>query len=255
MTMEAWIQGKREEGNMQAVAEGEALLARFGEVPLSAQAETPAEPRPATPERPKVYPEISLEEELARQSGLIIARNVKPLGISEQDARALLPSEFPERPRSFNDENSVPVIVPKFPHFSWGEAVDAARLGMSDYLRERLPMLSAWRDPRGNITPDKPYGVWLYVGDDYLKTRPSVIRAEMREEDRRVGDHWQGLGLSVVRKDIIRSKPFDLVGSSVGRGEVVVVSWWDDRPEFGVSDVGDAYPGFRGLVRGSEIST
>jgi len=66
------------------------------------------------PERVKVYPEISLEEEFTRQAQLIAERVAKPLGIAEQDVLALLPSGFPKRPESFNDENSVPVIIPKF---------------------------------------------------------------------------------------------------------------------------------------------
>lgn len=248
MTLEAWVQGKRAHGNEEAAEEGENLLRRFGEVPLT-------EPQVLTHERVKVYPEISLEEEFVRQRPLVITRVAAPLGFSESDASLLLPTRFPERPQSFNDDNSVPVIVPKF-SFPWGETVDAAELRMSDYLRGRLPELSEWKDPRGIATPDKPYGAWLYVGDDYFYRKPSDVRDEiLREGDRRGGGHWDGLALSVVREDIVKVKSFDLIGSNVGQVDMACVYWWNDRPLFGADHVDLETPNFRSLVCGSEVST
>ena len=203
----------------------------------------------STPERVKVYPEISLDEELIRQTRIIIERVAIPLGISSQDA--ILPSSFPERPEFFNDENSVPVIVPKF-LFPWGRVVDAASLEMSDYLRGRLSELGTWKDPRGIVTPDKSYGAWLYVGNDYLYRKPSDVRSEI-PQGLRAGDHWDGLGLAVVREDIVRAKWFDLIGGGVGRGGMPCVRWWDDRPRFVCFSDQDAAPGFRSLVAGSQF--
>ncbi|MBI4091883.1 MAG: hypothetical protein HY427_01615 [Candidatus Levybacteria bacterium] len=211
------------------------------------------------PERVRVYPEISLEEEFARQSSLIIARFAKHLGISELDVRALLPSAFPGKPESFNGEEIVPVIIPKFllPGYkvpSWHKAVYAARLSMSIDLRYGYGRseLTEWKDPRGIVTPNKPYSAWLYVGDDYLNRKPSDVRAEL-PENRRAGDHWDGLGLAVVRKDIVRAKGFDLIGGQVGHGDVPLVTWWRGHPDFSSHSDQNANPRFRSLVCGKEV--
>jgi len=109
-----------------------------------------------------------------------------------------------------------------------------------------------WKDPRGIVTPNKPYGAWLYVGDDYLYRKPSDVRAIL-PENRRAGDHRDGLGLAVVRQDIVRAKGFDLIGGQVGHDDVPLVTWWRGRPSFSSHSDQRANPYFRSLVCGSEV--
>lgn len=201
----------------------------------------------------KVYPEISLDEELQRQRTLIFEKVANPLGMSEADCFRALPSSFPERTLGQIELGlDIPILVPKFPQFSWLQVIDAANLGISDYLKGRLNEMKEWEDPRGIEISDGLYGAWVHIGDRYKFRKPADVRGELKNGERG-GTHWDGVGLAIVRRDIImdENKYFDLIGSVVGSGRVPFVDGWFGRPEFSAPWETEAHPGFQALVCGS----
>lgn len=200
----------------------------------------------------KVFPEIPLDEELKRQQRVAVGIAVE-LGMTEQDALEALPKRFPERMLEYNKlEVNTPLIVPRFRGFSWLQLIEAANLGISDYLKGRIDDLSDWQDPRVVEVLDKPYAGWFYIGDRYKYRRPVDVREELHPVEV-ASDHWGGAALAILRPDIVRVKLFDLIGGQVGSDCVPSVGWWDGRPGFRARLVVYAFPNYQALVRGSKV--
>lgn len=236
----------------EAIARAKAALLEAEVVdPGPKQADGRSARRTTRPESKKVYPKISQEEEFERQVINAVERIAKPLGISEQAALASLPKKFPDRLAEYDGlDISTPLIVPRFRGFSWLQHVEAAGLGVSDYLRSRISELSQWQDPREEIEmPDVSYAGWFHTGDRY-KGRPIDVRARLQGVEV-ADDHWGGAGLATLRVDIVKVRLFGLIGGQVGAGGLPCVGWWGGRPGF---DAGwDDDPDYRALVRGSKI--
>lgn len=130
--------------------------------------------------------------------------------------------------------------------------VQSAGLGVSGYLRDRLNEMEDWKGQREVTLPDKPYSAWLNVGDTYLGKAPRTVRNNLRQLECG-GTEWDGAGLAILRPDIIKTKWFDLPGTSVGSDGVPDLVWWGVRPEFRSHWVGLAFPNFRSLVCGSKF--
>lgn len=94
--------------------------------------------------------------------------------------------------------------------------------------------------------------MWIQDGTRYVGEEPRNVRKKL-EKLERAGDHWKGLGLSVLRPDMIQTMWWDLIGGKVGSARVPDVRW-GGRPKFPSHWVDDAHPGFRALVSGSEFT-
>lgn len=206
-------------------------------------------------ESPKVYPEISLEEEFERQRQIVIERVIKPLNMNEASSLSQLPSSFPERLISYDGLSlSVPLIPPKFKGVPWINIVDASGLVVSQYLRERIEDLKEWEDPRKIVLPDKPYATWVQDGSRYVYRKPIDVRQDL-QEDERGGNQWDGLALALFRPDMVKNMFWDLIGASVGSDGVPCLDWLGGGPGFDYYFSDAAGPGDRALVCGSQFKT
>jgi len=60
--------------------------------------------------------------------------------------------------------------------------------------------------------------------------------------------------LTVLRPDLVKPMPWDLIGGTLGSDVLPYVRWLDGRPGFDCGFDDRAGPGFRALVSGSEYT-
>lgn len=220
-------------------------------------------------ERPQYYPAIPLPDELARQRVEATERIAVPLGIDRNKFQALLPARFPDRPSDYDRLClNIPLISPNLTSFgfTWLKVVEGTNfysLNSPEHilkadiwteLENRIGELKVWKDPRRNVKPfpEVPHAVWIQDGTRYVNEQPRNVRNKLRQLER-AGDHWKGLGLSVLRPDMIQTMWWDLIGGQVGSDHVPYVSW-SVTPRFDYYWGDNARPKYRALVCGSEYT-
>lgn len=190
---------------------------------------------------------------MERQVQTIFERVGKPLRMSKKECRRQLPLEFPERLPSDDQLGlTIPLLVPRLEGITWLQVVEAAGLRISDYLKSVIGKLGEWPDPRGIVIPSKPYGTWVQDGTRYVNRRPMDVREEL-ESGERGGTHWDGVGLAILRPDMVKSGSWDLIGSEVDSGHLPCLRWWGARPGFAsIGPTLPILPRSRALVCGSQ---
>lgn len=217
---------------------------------------------------PQYYPAIPLPDELERQRVEATERIAVPLGIARNKFLAKLPARFPEKPSDEILCLNIPLIDPNLTSFglNWLQVVEGTlfynpndpehvlKAYVWSELKNRIGELKVWKDPRRGVEPfpQVPHAVWIQDGSRYVNKRPKDVRKQLQEVER-VGDHWKGLGLSVLRPDMIQTMWWDLIGGQVGSDNMPSV-YWDDAPGFGYGWDAGADPGYRALVCGSEYT-
>ncbi|MBI2022209.1 hypothetical protein HYS93_05030 [Candidatus Daviesbacteria bacterium] len=238
------------------------------EVALTAQqelVESLSSERASRVEPPKFYPEISLEDELERQRVELVERMAVPLGIDKDQFLAKLPTRFPERGANYDElALNVPLIVPDLTSFgvNWFQMTvsslfydpDGLDTVLEPYISSGLKNIEVWQDPRKVVKPfpQVPHAVWVQDGSRYVNRKSRDVRKELKREER-AGDQFKGVGLALLRPDMVKTMYWDLIGGILGFDGVPFVDWLG-RPLFDCHFVGHANPGFRALVCGSEFS-
>lgn len=220
---------------------------------------------------PQYYPDLSEEGELERQRVEAADRVAVPLGIDRNKYLAKLPTRFPKRGEDYDRlALNVPLIDVNTSTFgfSWYETAQAALFYDPDnpekvlraYVYPGLKNVQDWKDPRKGVEPfpNVPHSVWIQDGTRYREVNgltPRMIRGQL-EIVERAGNHWKGLSQAVLRPDMIKGKPWDLIGGHLkvrgfGPDYLPYVGWLAE-PWF--NDVSDDYanPYFQALVSGSE---
>lgn len=243
-------------------------LSRVGTESVTGKVEAPVEAiRPV-----QFYPQIPLADELERQRIELTNRVAVPLGIDRNKFLATLPTRFPERLSGYDNLHlTVPLISPDLTSwgFNWLQVVEATLFynpnnpaeNLTPYIWSDLRKvanegsLKVWKDSRRGVSafPAAPHAVWIQDGTRYVNRKPKDVRKELQKAER-AGDHSKGLGLSLLRPDMIQIMYWDLIGGQVSSDSVPCVRWDVDRPEFNYSFDDNASPRFRALVCGSEYS-
>lgn len=220
-------------------------------------------------EPPQYYPAIPLPDELERQREEATERIAVPLGIDRNKFLAKLPTRFPDRKSAYDRFClNIPLIDPNLTSFglSWLQAVEGTLFYNPNHpeqtlkayvwseLKNRIGELKVWRDPRRGVEPfpEVPHAVWIQDGSRYVNGKPKDVRKQLQKIGR-AGDHWKGLGLSVLRPDMVQTMWWDLIGGQVASDYVPYVRW-DDAPKFRYGRDDNAVPGYRALVCGSEYT-
>ncbi len=217
---------------------------------------------------PQYYPAISLDGELERQREEAANRIAVPLGINRNKFLAALPGRFPDRGAKYDEYAlHIPLIAVDTTPFGkdWFEMTEAVlyydpdnpEVTLKPYIYSGLRDVKVWKDPRREVKPfpQASHSVWVQDGTRYKEVNgltPRDIRKKL-ENIERASDHWKGTSLTVLRPDLVKPMPWDLIGGELGSDDLPDVHWFDDQPGFHYYWDGYANPHFRALVSGSEF--
>lgn len=201
-----------------------------------------------TPETPKIYPEISLQEERIRQISKYInlGFHVK-LGKTEEEYAKRFP-EFTPKPESSKEKLGIaPVLVE-----TEISPEDQCRLAGIEYISGGLNRTDWNKTLKNYETPKAPYSAWLEDGRNNLYRKPADVRKGLKESGEFGGTELEGIALFISSPKILDHHFLDLPGTTVESGCSARLLLWLGRPRLGyhLSDV--ASPRFGSVVRGSQ---
>lgn len=165
-------------------------------------------------EAPKVYPEISLDDEWQRQAqkyielGFHTERN-----LSAEDYIASLP-KFEAQPKAFAGRFDIPVLVET--RITPQRQSELAGL---PYHLEGYDVKDWEGDPKDYRTPDAPYATWIRGKRKFDDIRNTL------ETDERGGTEYDGVALWISKPGLYVSLP----GSSVESDRVPFIDVWGVR--------------------------
>lgn len=258
--MEHWKQGQLAKGNSAAGKIAEGLIEQFGDIPLpsvatSVEAKTVAEspietPVAQPPEAPKMYPEISLQEERIRQIRICIGFGFHTkLGITEEKYASRFP-EFPPQPENYKEGLGItPVLVE-----TGISPEDQCRLARIEYVSGGLNRTDWNRTLNNYETPKAPYAAWLEDGRNNLNRKPTDIRKDLEtgKSEGFGGTDIEGLALYMSNPKILDHHFLDLPGTTVESDYSASLFLWNGRPRLSCSFTDHADPRFGSVVRGSQ---
>lgn len=203
---------------------------------------------PLTAESSKINTEIPLvEAEIERQ----VARYLE-LGFHKHGAVKMSRGNFKDalmklvipRPENYKGRLDTPLIVSgQIP------AKDQCKLAGINYLLEKLRGSDWPNDPQNYRTPNGFYMTWVDEGKRFMDRKVKDVRKELLL-DERGGTEFDGVGLCVVKPQILQVRFLDLPGTAVGSDRAPGLFLWGGRPELFSSFVGFASPGSGSLVCG-----
>lgn len=200
-------------------------------------------------ESPKVYLEISLEEEIERQIG-----RYQELGFHRHRDVAMSAGKFKDsvmklavpQPKNFKDRLDAPFIVS-------GQVPikDQCKLAGIDYLLSGFNVRDWTEDPQNYKTPNGFYMAWTDEGARFMNRTVEDVRKELASFERG-GTEFDGIGLYIAKPQILQTRFLDLPGTAVGSGTAPLLYLWGGRPGLDCHFVGHALPEFGSLVCGRQ---
>ncbi len=236
-----------------AIGAARSLLENAGVIDPSPTAEasslvTPVEkPTLKTPEASvKMYPEISLEQERARQiQGFIKLGFHTELSKTEEEYAARFP-EFTSQPESFKGRMDAPALVeteisPK----------RQSELAGIQYVLDGLSKTDWNLNLKDYTAPEAPYAAWLDDGRNHMNKKVKDIRSKLKS-DEIGGTELDGIALYISNPKILEHHFLDLPGTSVESDHAAYLGLWRGRPRLGYYFVDSAFPEFGSVVRGRQ---
>ena len=196
--------------------------------------------------------ELNLETEWQRQAFNYVEHGYHTeLGLTEEAYLASLP-KFEPQPEEYRGKFDVPLLVET--RIPWPRQAELAGIAISDYLRLKLNETRQWEGSRSK-TPDVAYTGWFNNWGQRFTEKISPFDARNQlASDECEGSPFDGIAQRVHHPEVTRSgKYFDLISHNVGPGHVPCLGAWFGGLGLYAYWGGNAYPGFRPLVRGSKI--
>lgn len=140
------------------------------------------------------------------------------------------------QPETFVGRFDIPVVT-----FGQIPVKDQAKMAGIEYYLDGLSVRDWEQDPRGYRTPEGAYLTWMQDGTINLNKKPTAVRDALAT-DERGATIQDGIGLYIVRPEVLKNHFIDLPGTVVGSDGVAGLDLWDGRPELGGFLADDAYP-------------
>lgn len=202
---------------------------------------------PLPRESSKIFPEISLEAEIERQAKRYLELGYhrhKEIRMSNGKFKDWLMKLVAPQPENFQIRLNTPVAV-----FGQVPIKDQCALAGIKYFLEGYDARDWPEDPQQYETPNSLYLAWTDEGARFMKIGVRDVRRELAV-DERGGTKFDGVGLYIVKPQVLQKRFLDLPGTAVGSDRAPYLDLWDVRPALNGHFVGLAYPGFGSLVCG-----
>lgn len=198
---------------------------------------------PLTGETSTIYPEISLEAEMERQAKRYLDLKFhkhKKIGMSSGEFKDLIMELVASQPEDFKGRLNTPVAV-----FGQISPKDQCRLAGIDYFPDNT---SDWtEDPQRYKTPNYLYLTWTDKGARFMNRTVRDVRKELLL-DERGGTEFDGIGLYIIKPEVLEARSLDLPGTAVESGYAAYLDLRVGRPKLNYNWIDNANPKFGSLV-------